>query len=263
MSQPSGSGAGRFLLSGRVALVTGGNGGLGRAIALGLREAGASVAVTGRDPAKNAAIAAELGGASRAFAVDVRDEEAVSQMIGGVVEQLGRLDILVCCAGDFAGGPALDLSLADWERVLGSHLTGTFLCAKHAAREMAKGGEGGKIVAIGSMYSLFGPPRYANYAAAKSGILGLTRALAVELAMHRIQVNAILPGWFETALTGTSRHTEWGERIRRKTPAARWGEPEDLVGAAIFLSSRASDFVTGVALPVDGGYAVADRLLPE
>jgi 2-deoxy-D-gluconate 3-dehydrogenase len=113
------------------------------------------------------------------------------------------------------------------------------------------------------MYSLFGPPRYPKYAAAKAGILGLTRSLTVELAAHGIQVNAILPGWFETALTGGSRETEWGERIRRKTPVARWGEPEDLVGAAVFLSSRASDFVTGVALPVDGGYAVADRLRPE
>jgi 2-dehydro-3-deoxy-D-gluconate 5-dehydrogenase len=147
--------------------------------------------------------------------------------------------------------------------VLASHLTGTFLWARHAARAIAARGEGGKILTIGSMYSLFGPPRYANYAAAKAGILGLARALAVELAPHVIQVNAILPGWFETALTGGSRETDWGERIRRKTPAARWGEPEDLVGAAVFLFSRASDFVTGVALPVDGGYAIADRLLPE
>lgn len=243
--------------------MTGGNGGLGRAIALGLRDAGASVAVTGRDERKNASVAAELGDPDAVFALDVTDEAAVERVVASVVEHFGHLDILVACAGDFAGGSVLELSLADWERVLSSHLSGTFLCARHAAREMAAQGEGGKILTIGSMYSLFGPPRYANYAAAKAGILGLTRALAVELAPHGIQVNAILPGWFETALTSGSRETEWGERIRRKTPAARWGEPEDLVGAAVFLSSRASDFVTGVALPVDGGYAVLDRLLPE
>lgn len=127
-----------------------------------------------------------------------------------MAERFGRLDILVTCAGDFAGGSALELPLADWERVLGSHLTGTFLCARHAARRMAERGEGGKILTIGSMYSIFGPPRYANYAAAKAGILGLTRALAVELAPNGIQVNAILPGWFETALTADSRETEWG-----------------------------------------------------
>lgn len=252
-----------FSLTGRVALVTGGNGGLGRAIALGLREVGAAVAVTGRDETKNAAIAAELGDREAVFTLDVADEAAVERTVAGVVERFGHLDVLVACAGDFAGGSALELPLADWERVLASHVTGTFLCARHAARAMAAGGQGGKILTVGSMYSLFGPPRYANYAAAKAGVLGLTRALAVELAPHGIQVNAILPGWFETALTSGSRETEWGERIRRKTPAARWGEPEDLVGAAIFLASPASDFVTGVALPVDGGYAVLDRLLPE
>jgi 2-deoxy-D-gluconate 3-dehydrogenase len=252
-----------FSLAGRIALVTGGNGGLGRAIALGLLEAGASVAVTGRNEEKNAAISAELGDAGSVYSLDITDEAAVERTVAAVGERFGRLDIVVTCAGDFAGGSVLDLSLADWEKVLGSHLTGSFLCARHGARAMVAHGGGGKILTIGSMYSLFGPPRYANYAAAKAGILGLTRALAVELAPHRIQVNAILPGWFETALTRGSRETEWGERIRRKTPAARWGHPEDLVGAAVFLSSRASDFVTGVALPVDGGYAIADRLLPE
>lgn len=257
------TGSERFSLAGRAALVTGGNGGLGRAIALGLRDAGASVAVTGRNEEKNASVAAELGPAGMAVGLDVTDEAAVERAVADVVGRFGRLDVLVTCAGDFAGGPALELSLADWERVVGSHLTGTFLCARHAARAMVARGDGGKIVTVGSMYSLFGPPRYANYAAAKAGILGLTRALAVELAGHGIQVNAILPGWFETALTSGSRETEWGERIRRKTPAARWGEPDDLVGAAVFLSSPASDFVTGVALPVDGGYAIADRLLPE
>jgi 2-deoxy-D-gluconate 3-dehydrogenase len=150
-----------------------------------------------------------------------------------------------------------------WDAVVETHLTGSFLCVKHAAAAMVRQGDGGKIINIGSMYSLYGSPNFVDYAAAKTGILGLTRALAVELARHRIQVNAILPGWFETDMTKGGPASEWGERIRRRTPAARWGRPDDLVGAVVFLASRASDFVTGAALPVDGGYAVADRQLAE
>jgi 2-dehydro-3-deoxy-D-gluconate 5-dehydrogenase len=134
-----------FSLTDRVALVTGGNGGLGRAIAIGLRAAGASVAVTGRDREKNAAAATELGDPGAVFSLDVRDEAAVERTVTGVVARFGRLDILVTCAGDFAGRSALDLPLADWERVLASHLTGTFLCARHTARAMARA-EGGKIL---------------------------------------------------------------------------------------------------------------------
>ena len=138
---------------------------------------------------------------------------------------------------------------------------------------MIAAGRGGKIINLGSMYALFGAPDFPHYAAAKAGVLGLTRSLAVELAPHNIQVNAILPGWFETDLTRATRHGPpapgavggWGqgELIRRKTPAGRWGEAEDLAGAAVFLASAASDFVTGVALPVDGGYSVADRFSTE
>ena len=154
-----------------------------------------------------------------------------------------------------------ELEQHDWDAVVDTHLTGSFLCSKHAARRM-DGERNGKIVNIGSMYSFFGPPRFAAYAAAKSGILGLTRSLAVELAPS-IQVNAILPGWFETDLTRGMPQTERGDEIRRRTPAGRWGDPDELVGTAVFLSSSASDFVTGAAVPVDGGYSVADRLLHE
>jgi len=246
-------------LEGKVALVTGGNGGLGRAIALGLREAGAQIAVAGRNPDKNAAIAAELGDSGMVATLDVRDEAAVEQTIARVADHFGRLDILVNNAGLFRGGSILDMTRDDWDAVIGTHLTGSFLCAKHAARVMIKGQTGGKIINIGSMYSLFGPPDFSDYAAAKTGILGLTRALAVELAVHRIQVNAILPGWFETDLTRGLPATPAGEHIRQKTPAARWGNPEDLVGTAVYLASAASDFVTGASIPVDGGYAIADR----
>lgn len=253
----------RFSLSDRIALVSGGNGGLGLAMARGLQEAGASVAVIGRDEAKNREAGTVLTDDAAVFTADVRNEDEVAAAIRGTVERFGHLDILVNAAGNFRGGSALEMPREDWTSVVDTHLTGSFLCARLAARRMVEQDRGGKIINIGSMYSLFGPPGYVNYASAKTGLLGLTRALAVELAEHDIQVNAILPGWFETALTAGAPTTEWGERIRRKTPAARWGEPDDLIGAVVFLSSHASDFVTGVSLPVDGGYAIADRLLPE
>lgn len=257
------AGLSQFSLHGRTALVTGGNGGLGRALALGLQAAGARVAVTGRNPAKNAAIQAELREPAAVFPLDVRDEAAVAAVIARVDEQFGGLDILVNNAGLYQGDGTLALTRADWQAVLDAHLTGTFLCAQQAARGLVARGAGGKIINIGSMYSLFGAPAFPHYAAAKAGVLGLTRSLAVELAPHRIQVNAILPGWFETELTQATARSPEADLIRRKTPAGRWGRPEELVGAAVFLASPAADFVTGAALPVDGGYSAADRLSAE
>ena len=250
-------------LTGKVALVTGGNGGIGRALAIGLRDAGARVAVTGRDAAKNEAMAAELGDPAAVFPLDVRDEAAVERVIGDVIAQFGRLDILINNAGMTSRQPTIELSSEVWHAVVDTHLSGAFYCAKHAARSMIARGEGGKIINIGSMYSIFGPPNVASYAAAKTGLLGLTRALAVEFAAHDIQVNAILPGWYLTGLTDALLSTTVGQEIRRKTPAGRWGEPEELVGAAVFLASAASRFVTGVAIPVDGGYSIADRFLHQ
>lgn len=250
-----------FSLAGRVALVTGGNGGLGRAIALGLQAAGACVAVTGRNPDKNAAVQAELGGAGAVYPLDVRDEPAVAATVAAVVEHFGRLDILVNNAGLYQGGSVLALTREAWDAVIGTHLTGAFLCAKHAALAMVAAGRGGKIINNGSMFSLFGGPDFVDYTSAKAGLLGLTRALAVELGQHNIQVNAILPGWFPTELTQGLPESPRGDHIRRKTPAGRWGRPEDLVGAVVFLASSASDFVTGTGLPVDGGYSVAERFL--
>jgi 2-dehydro-3-deoxy-D-gluconate 5-dehydrogenase len=251
-----------FSLAGRTALVTGGNGGLGWAMALGFRAAGAQVAITGRNPEKNAMAIKELGDPKAVLPLDVRDEEAVAQTITHVCEHFGRLDILVNNAGDRRLGGVTALSRTDWDVLLASHLTGAFLCAKYAAEAMIARGEGGKIINIGSVFSLFGPPGNVGYAAAKTGMLGLTRALAVELSAHNIQVNAILPGWCNT---GRGRHfgTPRGEEIRRKTPAGRWGTPDDLIGTAVYLASAASDFVTGVSIPVDGGYAVTERLLYE
>jgi 2-dehydro-3-deoxy-D-gluconate 5-dehydrogenase len=247
-----------FSLDGKTALVTGGNSGLGRAMARGLREAGARVAVTGRDAGKNAAMAAELGD-DAVFALDVRDGDAVSATITAVAERLGGLDILVSNAGLFRGGPLLGMRREDWQAVIDTHLTGSFLCAQAAAAAMTARGAGGKIINIGSMYSVYGALEAADYGSAKTGLLGLTRALAVELAPHDIQVNAILPGWHVTPLTQPLHEIPLAEAIRAKTPAGRWGRPEDVVGAAVFLAAPASDFVTGTAIPVDGGYSIADR----
>lgn len=252
-----------FSLEGKVALVTGGNGGLGEGMALALRAAGAKVAITGRDPAKNSAAAVKLGGAQFVFSLDVRDEVAVKATVNEVVKRFDRLDILVNNAGLVRGGPIADLSREDWDAVISTHLTGSFLCSKHASKAMIAAESGGKIVNIGSIYSLFGPPEFVDYATAKSGVLGLTRAMAVDLAVHHIQVNAILPGWFKTDLTREGYSSPWGEQIRQKTPARRWGEPQDLAGIIVFLSSRASDYVTGAAITVDGGYSVADRSWSE
>ena len=248
-----------FSLAGKNVLVTGGNSGLGRAMALGFQAAGARVAVTGRNPAKNAAVATELGAEALVVPLDVRDEEAVQAAVAQVVDRFGELHVLVNNAGNVTIGSALSLARDSWDSVLQTHLTGAYLCARAAANRMVAQGKGGKIINIGSMYSLFGPPNILHYATAKTGMLGLTRGLAVELAAHQIQVNAILPGWVETDLNRERMRSALGDHVRRKTPARRLGLPEDLAGAAIFLASSASDFVTGAVLPVDGGYSVADR----
>ncbi|MGI8825625.1 MAG: SDR family NAD(P)-dependent oxidoreductase [Chloroflexota bacterium] len=250
-----------FSLDGKIALVTGGNGGLGQAIALGFRDFGARLAVTGRDAAKNELMRQKLGDAGAVFELDVRDEEAVQKTVARVEERFGHLDILVNAAGNVRGGQLMNLPLEDWNAVLDTHLTGSFLCAKHAAKMMIAHGTGGKIINISSIYAIFGPPQFSDYASAKTGLLGLTRALAVELAPYNIQVNAIVPGWFPTDMTGFGPVTPFHEETRRRTPAGRWGDPQELVGAAVLFASRASSFITGTQLVFDGGLTVSDRLL--
>ncbi len=189
---------------------------------------------------------------------DVRDEAAVARTAAAIVARLGRLDIVVNNAGIVDDGLTTDISREDWEAVIAADLTGPFLCARHAARAMIARGGGGKIINIGSIYSLLGTPRYASYAAAKAGLLGLTRGMAVELAPHSIQVNAILPGWFETDMTSDMNPARRQEIVDR-TPAGRWGLPDELGGIAIFLASRASDYLTGASLVVDGGFSISPR----
>lgn len=205
----------------------------------GLRGAGATVVVSGRNPDKNRTISAELGDADAVVAFDVRDQDSVRAAMAQIVDRRGRIDVLVNNAGNAELSPVSETSLDGWRAVIDTHLTGAFLCSKHAATAMVERDDGGKIINIGSMYSVYGAAGIASYGTAKTGILGLTRALAVELAEHGIQVNAILPGWFETDLTRGMPDSEWGRIIRRKTPAGRWGKPGDLVGAAVFLASAA------------------------
>jgi 2-deoxy-D-gluconate 3-dehydrogenase len=250
-----------FDLHGRVAIVTGGNGGIGLGIARGLASAGAAVVVAARNEPKSQAAAAaleRLGGRAIALAVDVTDQRQVQGMVEETKNALGGVDILVANAGTSVRRPPESLALDDWRRVIDTNLTSVFGCCQAVYPELKQRG-GGKIVTIGSMSSLFGMGYSAAYAASKGGVVQLTRSLAMAWAADNIQVNSILPGWIDTELTRAARESVEGlnENVLRRTPAGRWGEPADLVGAAVFLCSRASDFVTGIILPVDGGFSSA------
>jgi 2-deoxy-D-gluconate 3-dehydrogenase len=251
---------GAFDLEGRVALVTGGNGGIGLGMARGLAKAGASLVVAGRNREKNAAALAELaalGAPCRALETDVADEAACRALPAEAHAQFGRLDVLINNAGVARGGPPQALSLADWNLVLQTNLTAV-LIASQAAYPLMKAGGGGKIINIGSMYALFGAPFVPAYAASKGGLIQLTKSLAAAWARDNIQVNAILPGWIITEMTAGARGSEsFDANIVARTPAGRWGEPDDFEGPAVFLSSSASDFVTGASLAVDGGFSIS------
>jgi 2-deoxy-D-gluconate 3-dehydrogenase len=249
-----------FDLTGKVAIVTGGNGGIGLGMARGLAQAGAAVAVAGRQAAKSgtAVKALEaLGARAMAIEVDVRREASCRAMVAAAVERFGRLDILVNNAGTNIRKRPEEYALDEWHTVLETNLTSAFVCAQAAYPHMVRAG-GGKIINIGSMMSIFGAPFTAPYAASKGGIVQLTRALATAWARDNIQVNAVLPGWIDTDLTRQARQQVAGlhERVVARTPAGRWGSPDDHAGIAVFLASAASDFVTGTAIPVDGGYSV-------
>jgi 2-deoxy-D-gluconate 3-dehydrogenase len=249
-----------FDLSGRVAVVTGGNGGIGLGMARGLAQAGAAVMVAGRNADKNAAAVAELAGLGAeadAVVLEVTEAASCQAMVTATVARFGRLDILVNNAGINIRKQPEDCSLEEWHTVVDTNLTGSFLCAQAAYPEMCTAG-GGKIVNIGSMLSIFGAAFAPAYAASKGGLVQLTKALATAWAKDGIQVNAVLPGWIDTDLTRNARAQLEGlnERVLARTPAGRWGTPADHAGIAVFLASQASDFITGTAIPVDGGYSV-------
>jgi 2-deoxy-D-gluconate 3-dehydrogenase len=249
-----------FDLSGKVAIVTGGNGGIGLGMAQGLAEAGAAVAIVGRNEAKSLEAVAQLkqhGAKAISVIADVTDKSAVTAMAERVAKELGRIDILVNNAGINIRKPPQALALEEWDSVIKTNLTSAFLCSQAAYPAMKAAG-GGKIINIGSMMSIFGASFAPAYAASKGGIVQFTRSCAVAWAADNVQVNAILPGWIDTDLTKRAREQIDGlhDRVLARTPAMRWGAISDFAGIAVFLSSPASDFVTGIAIPIDGGYSI-------
>jgi len=250
-----------FDLTDRIALVTGGNGGIGLGMARGLGQAGATVIVVGRNAEKSAAALRELqseGVRAESLPCDVTDEGAVQGLFADVERRHGRLDVLVNNAGTTVRKPPQDFTLEEWNSVMDVNLTSAFLCSRAAYPLMVQAG-GGKVINIGSILSIFGAAYAPAYCASKGGIVQFTKSLALAWAKDRIQANAVLPGWIDTELTVGARNQVQGlnERVLARTPAGRWGTPQDLAGIAVFLASRASDFVTGAAIPVDGGYAAS------
>jgi 2-dehydro-3-deoxy-D-gluconate 5-dehydrogenase len=249
-----------FDLKGKVALVTGGNGGIGLGMARGMAGAGANIMIAGRNTEKSKAAAAELaklGVKTAVVALEAADENSCKAVVDKTVKEFGRLDILVNNAGMNIRKQPEQYSMAEWRQILSVNLDSAFYVS-HAAYPAMKKGGGGKIINIGSMMSIFGAPFSAPYAASKGGIVQMTKALATAWAKDNIQVNAILPGWIDTELTQQARRDVDGlhDRVLARTPAGRWGRPDDFSGIAVFLASKGSDFVTGSAIPVCGGYSV-------
>ncbi len=250
-----------FSLHDKVAIITGGNGGIGKSIARGLASVGANVVIAARNETKTTEtvreIYEEFGTQVIGVRVDLQQEEQIRDLAAKTLETFGRIDILVNNAGTNIRKFPQDYKVAEWDEVLDTNLKGAFLCSQAAYPAMKTVG-GGKIINIGSMTSIFGGAKLAPYGSSKGGIVQLTQSLAVAWAPDNIQVNAILPGWINTDLTRQGRKDipELEERVINRTPVGRWGEPDELAGTAIFLASRAANFVTGVALPVDGGFSV-------
>jgi 2-dehydro-3-deoxy-D-gluconate 5-dehydrogenase len=248
-----------FDLAGRVALVTGGNGGIGLGMAEGLAAAGATIVIAARNRAKSDEAATRLAAAGAPIAVidlDVADPAQCRDAVRQTLDRFGRLDILVNNAGMSVRKPPEDYTIGEWRQVLDTNLTGAFALSQAAHAPMRAQG-GGKIINIGSMMAIFGGAYAVAYSSSKGGLVQLTKSLATAWAKDNIQVNAVLPGWIDTELTIAAREQVAGlnERVLRRTPAGRWGVPADLAGIAVFLAAPASDFVTGAAIAVDGGYS--------
>ena len=250
-----------FDLRGKVAVVTGGNGGIGFGMARGLARAGANIAVVGRNQEKSAAAVQtlrDLDIQAQAFQADVTDADAVSELVDTVAAAFGGIDILVNNAGTNIRKRPEDLNPDEWQQVINTNLTSAYLCSR-ACYPVLKRRGGGKILNNGSMLSIFGTPWGPAYAASKGGMVQLTKSLATAWAADNIQVNCFLPGWIDTDLTRKARREVDGlhDRVLARTPAGRWGDIEDFEGVAIFLASAASNFITGTAIPVDGGFSVS------
>jgi 2-dehydro-3-deoxy-D-gluconate 5-dehydrogenase len=249
-----------FSLTDKVALITGGNGGIGLGMAEGMARAGAHIMIAGRNREKSTAAAATLGKygvKTGVIDVVVEDPASCEAMVAATVKQFGCLDILCNNAGVNIRGAPETMTPAQWRKVLAVNLDGAFYCSQ-AAYPALKAAGGGKIINTGSMFSIFGASFNTAYAASKGGIVQMTKALATAWAKDNIQVNAILPGWIDTELTRNARAQVDGlhDRVLARTPAARWGAPADFAGVAVFLASPASNFVTGASIPVDGGWSI-------
>jgi 2-dehydro-3-deoxy-D-gluconate 5-dehydrogenase len=249
-----------FSLEGKVSIVTGGNGGIGKGIADGLAMKGSAIVVAARDARKTEGavedIRARFGVAASGLSLDVNDKESITEGMQKVLEEYGRIDVLVNNAGVNIRKMPQDYAPEEWDTVMDTNLKGAFLCCQAVYPAMKQQGKG-KIINIGSMTSLLGLGKAVPYAASKMGILSLTYSLALAWAKDGIYVNCILPGWIDTPLTVTARRDfpGLGEFVEERTPLARWGQPEDFIGPAAFLASDASDFVTGEYLRIDGGWA--------
>jgi NAD(P)-dependent dehydrogenase (short-subunit alcohol dehydrogenase family) len=249
-------------LSGQVAVVTGGNGGIGLGMAEGLVDAGADVAIWGRNEDKNADALAQLrarapGGRVVALRCDVSDEADVLDAMAATVGQLGRVDACIANAGIGGGGPIVDMPLTEWRRVMAVNLDGVFLTFREAARRMIEQGDGGALVATSSTSAFHGAPVTSNYATSKAGVLAFVRSCAVAWARHGIRVNAVVPGWVRTDMSeGGFADERFRDVTTRRTPVRRWGEPADFRSVAAYLSDKANTFHTGDTLVLDGGYTV-------
>lgn len=247
-------------LSGRVAVVTGGNGGIGLGMARGLAAAGAAVAVWGRNADKNAAAVEGLhaiGVAATSAVVDVADEEQVDKAMASTLVEHGRVDCMVANAGIGGAAPFVDQTLEGWRRVMAVNLDGAFLCFRAAVRHMLERGGGGSLIGISSTSAIHGAPANQAYSCSKSAMVALIRGLAVELARDGIRANAIMPGWVETDLTAPLFGWEkFMANTTARTPVRRWGDPSDFGEAAAFLADPTLTFHTGDTLVIDGGYTV-------
>lgn len=248
-----------FDLTSKTAIVTGGNGGIGLGIARGLAQAGANVVIAARNQQKTDSALEQLrglGAKAIGVATEVTSEKDVASMVKATLDEFGRVDILVNNAGMNIRKPPQDYTMEEFEKVIDVNLNGTFLCSRDVYASMKANG-GGKIINIGSMTSIFGSDWVVPYSASKGGVVQLTKSLAIAWAKDNIQVNAILPGWFLTDLTRGIPEVDPGryDNINRRIPTGRWGEPSELGGAAVFLASSASDYVTGTTVTIDGGYS--------
>jgi NAD(P)-dependent dehydrogenase (short-subunit alcohol dehydrogenase family) len=253
-----------FDLTGKVALITGGNGGIGLGMAEGLAQAGAAVAIWGQNPEKNAKAEATLngyGGKVLVQKVDVNDEAAVVAGVAEVIEAFGRLDFVAANAGVGGGAPFEEMTTEKWRRVTTVNLDAVFWTFREAARHMvarAKGGDpGGSLLVTSSTSAIHGAPRNQAYAATKGGVLSMVRGLAVEYARYGIRANSILPGWIRSDMTAAAQNWDkFNEQVIGRVPMRRWGDPEDFSGIAVYLASDASRFHTGDSFVIDGGYTI-------